>query len=186
MSIIHFLISFLFGLLPESLFFTLFLINIKQVKTKKLLLFLLISLDYLVFIIFNNHILVSYILFTVILTIILKILYKKELNIVDIFFIIYSEIYLSLLSFICFKFVKSDYSNYYFIAIINRIIIFSFLFFKKHILNFYIKYCKFWNRNNNEKRPIKSITLRNISIVILNMFIFINYLIFTYINSIVR
>jgi len=173
-------------MIPEILFFMYFIVNIKQINNKKLLLFGLTSINYLLLILLNNYKVLNYVIFTILYYITLKIIYKNKINIVDIFFIIYNQIYLSFSSFVCFCFVKEDLSNYYILLIINRILLLIPFIFNKKILKFYKKYCEFWNRNDKAKRPIKSITLRNISLVILNIFIYINYLVFTYINSIVR
>lgn len=186
MDITYILISIILGLIPEVLYFVLLFKNLKDIKNKKILFFILVAIDYLILILLNNYILINYLVFTILFYIILKILYKDKTNIVDLFFILYSEIYLSLISFICFKFVTEDYSNYYLMLIINKILLFAIFLFNAKIKQFYIKYCRFWNRNDKENRPIKSITVRNISLIILNSFITINYLIFIYINSIAR
>lgn len=183
MEIGYYIISILFGLIPEVLYFYLFLIYTKNIKEYRIKLLVFIMLDYLVFILLSEYSVISYFCFTLFLFFILKFLYKNKSNLVDIFFIVYSQIYLSLISYICFKFVKNDFSNYYLMLIINRLLLFIPLILKNNIRKFYIKYCAFWNRNDLEKRPIKSITIRNISIVILNIFIYINYLVFTYINT---
>lgn len=186
MGIGYYIISISLGLIPEVAYFTLFFIKLKEIKNKRFLLSICMIINYLILIMLNNYVLINYIIFTTLFFIILKLLYKEKVNIVDLFFIVYSEIYLSLISYVCFRFVKEDFSNYYFMLVVNKILlIVPFLFFK-HIKIFYNKYCKFWNRNNNEHRPIKSITLRNISLIILNSFISISYFVFIYINSIAR
>ena len=80
-------------------------------------------------------------------------------------------IYTTFLSYILVWFIKSDYSNYYLIFIINRVLLYiPFIFYKK-FNTIYNSYCKLWNRNKLEQRKIKSITLRNISLIAVNTFI---------------
>ena len=68
---------------------------------------------------------------------------------------------------------KEDTSNYYYLYVIDRFLLFMPFIFKNKFNVIYKKYCNLWNRNDKEKRPIKSITLRNISLILLNSFIFI-------------
>ena len=60
--------------------------------------------------------------------------------------------------------------------IINRILMFIFIFiFRNKIYNKYNDIIKCWNRHKNPHK-IKSLTLRNISVIIFNlMFYFINF-----------
>ena len=185
-TIVIIVLIVLFRIIPETLFFVFFIINIKEIKEKRNILFILIALNYFILILMNNYKIINYIVFTILYYIILKLIYKNKTNVVDIFFIIYSQIYLSLTSFLCFCFVNENFSNYYILLVVSRLLLLIPFIFNKKILKFYKNYCKFWNRNDVAKKPIKSITLRNISLVILNIFIYINYLVFTYINSIVR
>ena len=78
---------------------------------------------------------------------------------------------MTILSFISIKLFNNNLSNYFIVLIFNRIALFIPFLFKNNFNNLYKKYCKFWNRNDNEKRPIKSLTLRNISLISLNSFI---------------
>ena len=167
----YYLIGILCGLIPEVLYFTLFLIYTKKLENKKIKLFLLLAVTYTLLIFIQQYKIVHYIAFIFLVYIILKILYRKKTQITDIFVISISTIYLTLISYVCFKFVKEDLSNYYFISIFNRILLFVPFIFKKHFNILYKKYYNMWNRNDKEKRPIKSLTLRNISLIILNLFI---------------
>ena len=99
--------------------------------------------------------------------------YTKKTQIIDVFVILISFTYLYLLSYILFLFIKDDLSNYYILYILDRIILFIPFILNKEFNQLYKNYCKLWNRNDNEKRSIKSITLRNISLIIMNISIFI-------------
>lgn len=173
MSIGYVLISILLGVLPETLFFTLFFIFTKNIKERRIRLFLLIFLIHLVLILLNNYKVINYILFIVFLYISLKILYKKKTQIIDVFLISIAFIYVCLTSYICFKFVDNNVYTYYVMLIIDRLLLFIPFIFKNKFNILYEKYCNLWNRNYEKKQPIKSITLRNISLISLNIFIFI-------------
>lgn len=170
---ISILISIFCGMLPEVLFLTFFLIYTKNLKTKKVKLFLGIMLLYVVCIMLIRYIILNYLLFIFLIYILLKILYKNKAQITDIFAVNLALIYLTLNSFICSKFLLPNYENYYYILLLNRIILIIPFIFKNKFNYLYKKYYKLWNRNDKEKRPIKSITLRNISLIILNISIFI-------------
>lgn len=183
MSIGYILLSILLGVIPEVLYFTLFLINIKDIKTKRKILFVLILIAYLIFVLFNNYKIINYIIFLFLMYLILKILYKEKTQIIDVFVISISLVYLTIIGFICSRFVGMSYVRYYIMLIINRILIFLPFIFRKKFNIWYKKYCSLWNRNYEKKQPIKSITLRNISLISLNIFIFLCNMVCLYISS---
>lgn len=178
-----FIISILLGLLPEVLYFTLFVIYTKNIKEKRIILYFFLAIGYVVCIMTIRFQMFFYLVFVVYFYILLKILYDKKTQIIDIFIIGISYLWLSLLSYVLMFFVNKDYSNYYVIYTIQRLLLFIPLLFKSKFNLLYSKYCKLWNRNDKEKRIFKSITLRNISLIILNCIIFfLNIIIINIIN----
>lgn len=171
--VVNTIISVIFGLIPESLFFTLFLIYTKNIKEKKVKLFIGIIIAYTLYIMISRFKTLYYILFIFTVYIILKILYKSKTGIIDVFIISLSFIYVCLISFLCSRFINNNYILYYILLIINKILLFLPFTFKNQFNLLYKRYCDLWNRNKDVNRPIKSITLRNISLIILNVFIFI-------------
>lgn len=169
----YYVVGILFGLIPEVLYFTLFLIYAKNIKEKRIKLFLLISIAYLLCIMISQYKVLYYISFIAIVYVILKILYRKKTQIIDIFVFSISTIYMTILASISFMLFTDDLSNYYILYVIARILLFVPFIFRKKFNIIYKKYCKLWNRNDKEKRPIKSITLRNVSLVVINITIFI-------------
>lgn len=105
----------------------------------------------------------------------LKVLYRDKAQITDIFLFAAASIILILISFTCGIILFSKPDLYYIMLIINRALIFGFLFiFKNKISVIYNRIIKYWNRNK-EHTKIRSLTLRNISIIIFNlMFCIIN------------
>lgn len=169
----YYVIGILFGLIPEVLFMTLFLSFTKNIKERKIILAVCLTISYLISIFIQQYKILLYVLFIFLIYISLKITYKKKTQIIDLFVGSIPFMWISILSYICFLFLKEDYSNYYFLYVIDRIVLFIPLLFKKQLNMLYKKYCKLWNRNDKEKRPIKSITLRNVSLVVINITIFL-------------
>ena len=167
------IVSIIMGMIPDVLFFILFIINTKQIKDKKIILGICITIAYILCIMIKQYITLYYLSFILLVYIILYLLYRKETQFIDILVFSVATIYLSFVGFICSIFIKSDLSNYYFVLIINRILLFIPFIFKSKFNYLYEKYKKLWNRNDKEKRLLKSITLRNISLISLNIFIFI-------------
>lgn len=170
---INFIVSLFLGMIPETIYFTLFLIYTKNIKEKKLKLFILINIAYLLSIFIQEYKVVYYILFIVLIYLILKLLYKEKTQIIDIFVFSVAFIYVCLIGFITSRFINNNYVIYYVMFVINRILLFAIFLFKNKFNILYKKYCSLWNRSYTEKKSMKSITLRNLSLVILNSFIFL-------------
>lgn len=168
-----YLLSIIFGLVPDVLYFTLFLIFTKNLKEKRLKLFLLISISYFLCILVQMWQFIFYMLFMICIYLSLKLLYKRKTQIIDIFVIGISYLWQTILSGILLICLKNNILNYYILYVIIRIILFMPFIFKDKFNLLYKKYCKFWNRNDKEKRPIKSVTLRNISLILFNSLIFV-------------
>ena len=167
------IVSIFIGMLPEILYFTLFLIYAKNLKEKKIRLFFLILITYIMCITIIKFRLMYYLCFIFLVYIILKVLYKQKAQITDVFLFSISTLYLTILSFLIY-FAKNQ-TTYIVCLILDRLFLFLPFIFRNKFYEIYKKYCSLWNRNDKEKRPIKSITLRNMSLVLINIIIlFIN------------
>lgn len=174
--------SVVLGLMPETMFFTLFLIFTKNLKNKRKRLFLLIGISYFIFILLYNYKILNYVIFVGLMYGILKILYKDKTQKIDVFVINIAFMYVCLISSLCFSFVN-NIIIYYIMMVVDRVLLFLPFVYRSKFNELYNKYCSLWNRNDKEKRPIKSITLRNISLISLNAFIFICNVVFLYISN---
>lgn len=161
------------GMLPETIYFTIFLVYTKNIKEEKFKIFKIICIAYIFCIMIVRLKTFYYVCFIFITYLLLKIIYKKKIELIDIFAFSISTIYLTLLSYICFYFMKSDYTNYYILFLINRILLFLPFAFRKYFHIWYNKYKSLWNRNDAKNNPIKSITIRNISLITINISIFL-------------
>lgn len=166
------LISLFLGFIPEISYFTLFLIFTKGIKEKRIKLAICIAVTYFLCINVRQYEYLYYFAFIGLMFGILKLLYKKETQIIDVFIISIPIFYITLLSFLNLL-IKEDYSNYPIILCMNRILLFVPFIFRKMFNKFYITYKRWWNRDREGKNPIKSITLRNISLIFFNILIFI-------------
>lgn len=153
----------------EPIYFSLFLIIGKNLKKKRLLFVLIMVFEYVMLTnIFKFNVMLQFI-YTFMTYINLKVLYKRKAQITDIFLFTLASIILIISSFLCYALIYSLTQKYYLVIIVNRFIIFLFLFgFKKAIREKYVEFYSLWNRHDNPKQ-IKSLTLRNISIIIFNL-----------------
>lgn len=172
----NFIISLILGILPDVLYYFIYIKQIKGIKSKNLLFFLLLLVTYMLCIIVVQHQFYLYIIQDILVFIIMKLLYKSHIS--DMFLVIFIEFYMILLSTICFMFIN----NYYFAFIIYRLLMFLPLLCSNKLRDMYKKYLSLWNRHDNPKK-IKSITLRNVSLVILNCLLIFMYLMTLYITS---
>lgn len=169
----------LLGQIPEAIYFSLFMIFIKNLKEKRLLFTFLMVVEYLflAYIIgFNIWFQVSY---TFITFLILKTLYKEKAQIIDIFTFMIGSIIMGLIDGILYYIVWKIWNNYLIYVIIVRIIqIIFFVVFHSKLYKIQNAYKLLWNRNKQRPNKIKSTTFRSLNIVVFNlMFYFINMVI---------
>lgn len=169
------LINFAFGILPEAIYFTLFLIFTKELKEKRILFLFLMLIEYLFLSCIIKYNILLQLIYTFMTFVILKVLYREKAIITDIFVFALSSIILIAISAISYMAVFYTIGNYIVAYIIQRIMLFVTLFALKNKLNgWYRKFNSLWNRRPNAK--IRSLTIRNITIIIFNlMFYIINF-----------
>lgn len=156
----------------EAIYFSMFLLIGKNIKEKRILFTLVMIFEYLLLtkiFLFNVW---FQIIYTFLTYINLKVFYKKKAQITDIFLFTVSSIFLMIFSGIPYFLMMFTIKNYYLALIISRILIILFLILSKNNINkYYKKIYTQWNRHTNNK--IKSLTLRNISIIIFNLMFYI-------------
>ena len=139
--------------LLEPLYFSLFLIIGKNLKEKRLLFIFLMIFQYIIlkfYIKFNVSFQFTYIFMTYV---ILKILYKEKAQITDIFLFTAASIILIIISIFSYLSVYYTIRNYYVAMVLNRIILFTFLYFSKNkIRTYYVKFYSLWNRRHKTKK----------------------------------
>lgn len=163
--LLNFIVSLLIGMLPDVLFLTFFISKFKGKTDKKLKLFIFLMIGYVLLIMICRYQLMFYIAYIIYSFVVVKKLYKA--HIIDLFVISIGYAFMTLLSFACAKLIP----NYWAALVINRITEFTPLLLGNNLNKLYMKYKGLWNINKNSK--VKSITIRNISLVIVNAFILI-------------
>lgn len=167
------MLELIIGQIPEAIFFSLFMIYAKGLKEKKILFTVLMVVEYLLLKYSFQYSWLFQIGYIVTTFLTLKILYKEKSQITDIFTFAIASIILIITSIPCVLIFKDNPILY---SLVNRIIIFIFIFLFRNKLNkIQIIYKTIWNRNDKNKKKIKSTTFRSLNIVIFNlMFYFIN------------
>lgn len=157
----------------EAIYFSVFLIVSKNIKNKRLLFIAIMIFEYLALKHFIKYNVWFQIIYTFMSFVNLKVLYKDKAQVTDIFLFMASSIILIVLGFLCGMIQILFGVNHYFLLIINRIMMFIILFLvRKYIKSLYCKYCSFWNRHTKNNK-IKSLTLRNISIIVFNLMFYV-------------
>lgn len=171
----------IYGIMPEALFFTLFIIISKDIREKRFLLFIGLFIDYYLCKVLCATSFWFYIIYTIALFMILKAIHK-ETDIIDIFLFSISSILLMLIGGLCYSIGTILNLDYWILYAINRITIFiTLLVFRKIIRKFYLFYRKQWNRREDNK--YKSISVRNVSLVALNVMMYILNLSAVYLST---
>ena len=161
-------------LLPEAIFFSLFMIFAKNLKEKRLLFVMLTCIEYLLLFKAFPFSMYSKIGFFIVTFIILKMLYKEKSQITDVFILAVASIIIIISCAIPSFLVIYNILDYKIYAVITRVIMFSILLVSKNkISNIQKVYKKIWNRNDKVKKKIKSVTFRSANVVIFNIMFFI-------------
>ena len=102
MSPIRVLLSMLVGLLPEALFFAIFLIGAKNITTKKFAFFVLIIALFLLEGMLLSYTLWYYIMIVLCIYGIMKLLYSDAVEFIDLFLISFGFLYIAVIGYICY------------------------------------------------------------------------------------
>lgn len=152
----------------EAIYFSVFLIIGKEIKNKRFLFIVIMIIEYLLLKEIIKYNIWFNLLYTFMSFINLKVLYKEKSQITDIFLFSVASIILIIISVLSAIFALIV-NNYIIALIINRLLVVLFLvFFKDKINKKYKDFYSLWNRHHNSKR-IRSLTLRNISVIIFNL-----------------
>lgn len=167
-------LEILLGQIPEAIYFSLFMIFAKNLKTKRFLLIILMILEYLLLKQFLSFTIWFQVLYTFLTFVILKILYREKAQITDIFTFAIGSILLMIISLISLFLVYNIIKNVIVVSIINRFLLFIVLFLlNKHLYKIQDLYKKFWNRNDKIKKKMKTVTFRCINLVVFNLIFYI-------------
>ena len=172
------ILELVIGQIPEAIYFALFRIYAKRLNEKRLIFLFMITVEYVALLRLFPYNLWSHIFFFIMTFLILKILYNEKSQITDIFTLGVASIILLVVSVVVGLIVWNISSDFLLAAILQKIVIFLILFLlKDKLYGLQNAYKNWWNRNDNIKKPIKSVTFRAVNVIIFNvMFAVINVL----------
>lgn len=175
-------LRFILGRFVEPIYFALFLIIGKDLKNKRLLLIGIMMFEYVMLTYLLPYNVLFQFIYTFITFVDLKFLYKEKAQVTDIFLFAVASIVLIITSIFTYLTALYTYKNYVISMIINRIVIFSIVYFGRNkIRQLYKRFYSLWNRHNNPK-VITSLTLRNISVIVFNLMFWIINLCMIYVK----
>ena len=160
----------------EAIYFSTFLLIGKDIKTKRILFTLVMIFEYVMLTRFIEFNVWFQLIYTFMSYVNLKVFYKEKAQITDVFLFTSASVILIAISIFSYVIIYFTIKEYYIALIINRVIMFCFLYLSKNKIRvLYKEFCSLWNRHKIPNK-IKSLTLRNISIIIFNlMFWLINF-----------
>lgn len=164
------MLELLLGQIPEAIYFALFMIFTKELKTRRTTFTILMVVEYLLVKYSNIFSVEFHIIYTITTFITLKVLYKEKSQVTDIFTFGIASLGLIIISIPTFL-ISNVFTNNIVIAnVIQKIILFvTLISLKCKLPNIQKLYKYFWNRNDMVKKPIKSTTFRAINVFVFNM-----------------
>jgi hypothetical protein len=159
------------GQIPEAVYFALFLIFTKKLKTHRLIFCIIVLIEYLLLVNLFPFNLWFHVGLTIMVYLSLKVLYKERAQVTDIFTLGVASILLitvSMINYILFCNVLNV--NFVTSAITQKILLFIILLLlKPKLYNIQKLYKRLWNRNDKVPKKMKTTTFRAINVVIFNM-----------------
>lgn len=134
---LNIILSLVLGAGLDSLYYYLYISKIKGIKNKRVLLYSLIFIGYVVLFMVLRYNLYLYLIFYIYIYLILKFIYKSQIN--DFFITVFLDIFYISISALCFFLIK----NYILALLIDKLLLFVPLLFIKKIKFLYNKYCSF-------------------------------------------
>ena len=131
----NFIISLFLGMFPDILYLTLFISFAKNLKEKRIKLFILLAIGYILLIMICQYQFLFYIVYIIYAFLILKLLYKS--NICDFFLCSVALFYMTIISYVGYMLLSWNYALYY---IVERLVVYSIFIFKNKFNLVYNKY----------------------------------------------
>ena len=168
------MLELLLGQIPEAIYFALFMIFTKELKSKRFLYVVLMIAEYLLLKHFIEFSIWFQIAYTIIQFTILKILYKEKAQVTDIFTFAIASIILILSCGILYFLVWKTINNYIVYVVLNRMFLMLFLIiFHNKLHKIQDLYKLLWNRNDKKKTKMKSTIFRAVNLVLFNIMFYI-------------
>ena len=160
---------FLVAMPVEILYLTMGMCYAKQIKEKKVLFYILLLVSGVLCFLISRWQLWYYIAYLGSAYLIMRKLYKSHISDLFVFLIFFA--WIAVTSYTGFML----FHNIVYTYIFQRILMFGIFIFRGKFNKWYKTYRELWNRRDDKR--IKSVTLRNISLICINVFIvFMNFL----------
>lgn len=157
----------------EAVYFSLFILFSKKMKSKSFLFIIANIFLYLGLKLFLKYNIWFQILYIGLTYMQLKLFYKEKAIITDVFMLLLGALFLMIISIVAYVLVNLTFKSYILALVLYRIMLFVFVFlFRNKISKIHNAMNKYWNRHSF-KNKIKSLTLRNICAVGMNIIFFI-------------
>jgi len=172
------LCNVLIGVAPQAFYITMMLALTKKLYVRLFRLYLLVFLSFVVSVAIVQFNIILYTIFSLLIFAALKLLYGRKAYWLDAIYVLSCMTLLSVICLITFMLVENFWIAFCIAQCITVMI--PFIIYKA-CRKFYNFYCAIWNINKEAK--IKSITVRNISVVAFNIAVlFTNYAIIYFIE----
>ena len=127
------ILQILLAQIPEAIYFSLFMIFVKQLKEKRILFIILMIAEYIMLKLFMSFNIYFQVFYTIITFIILKMLYKEKSQITDIFTFTIGSIFMIIVDAIVIFTIGFFIKDYIVLTIIDRILLFTLLYLFRNI-----------------------------------------------------
>ncbi len=162
------------GQAPEAIYFTLFIVCTKKLNSKRLFLLIINITEYVMLFNVLAYNIWAHIIFFITEYLLLKILYKDEAQITDVFTLGIASVILIITSAILYGIFWKLTNNYLLYVVVHRFVLFTILCLVRNKLPIIQKvYKKLWNRDDTKRKPIKSTTFRALNVVLFNVSFFV-------------
>ena len=169
------ILEIILGQIPEAVYFAVFMILVKGLKTKRFIFIISMIIEYLLVLNVLPYSIWSYVLYFILSFLLLKILYKDKSNVTDVFTMGIASVIIIIVSIFSY-FIVSLFSTNVIIGNLcqKAILFFIILVYKSYLPKINNIYKKLWNRSKHSYK-IKSMTFRVLNLIVFNFsFVVIN------------
>ena len=168
-------LEIILGQIPEAVYFAVFMILVKGLKTRRFTFIISMIIEYLLVLNILPYSIWSYVLYFILSFLLLKILYKDKSNVTDIFTMGIASVIIIIVSIFSYLIVSLFSTNVIVGNLCQKaILFFIILVYKSYLPKINNIYKKLWNRSKHSYK-IKSMTFRILNLIVFNFsFVVIN------------
>lgn len=164
------LLEVILGQIPEAVYFAIFMLLVKELKSKRIIFIIGMIIEYILLFNALPYSVWSHVLYFIVSYILMKVLYKNKVQIIDVFTLGIGSVILILISAVISLLFRHSIIT---VLILNRLLMFGFLFlFRNKLSKIQKLYKLLWNRNDKPKK-MKTTTFRAVNTVLFNLLFYI-------------